>query len=126
MENDDIRVEIVDDPHKKTAREILDEVIFKAKETAKKAATWAVDHKDEATALVITAVTAYAGIKKITRKTESAVERERIDHCYYDPSSGLHWQLRRPMTNRERIELSQRKRAGEPVEDILYDMRILR
>lgn len=125
MENDEIKIEIVN-PHKKTAREIFDDVIFKAKETAKKAATWAVDHKDEVTALVITAVTVCAGIKKVAGKTAIEVERERISHTYYDPSTGLHWQLRRPMTNRERIELSQRKRDGELIEDILDDMRILR
>lgn len=52
-------------------------------------------------------------------------ERDRIDHTYYDPSTGLHWRLKRKLTNRERIELERRRRDGESVGEILSDMNVL-
>ena len=68
------------------------------------------------------------GIKIAKMLKGSAADRheDRMDKTYYDPSTGLHWDLKRDMNNSERIELSQRKRNGEFVEDILRDMRILK
>lgn len=49
-------------------------------------------------------------------------ERNRIDHTYYDPSTGHHWQLRRKLTNLDRQAITSRKRQGEDVFDILSDI----
>jgi hypothetical protein len=38
----------------------------------------------------------------------------------------LHWDLKRNLTNSERIELMSRKRDGEYTENILQDMRLLK
>ena len=66
------------------------------------------------------------GLKKYRSATNQQTERERIDHTYYDPQTGCHWELRRKLTNDERAELVTRRRRGEFTEDILNDMRVLK
>lgn len=58
-------------------------------------------------------------------KTATEKERHIIQHQYYDPHTGHHWILRRPLTNLERSELAYRQRNGEYTEDILDDLGVL-
>lgn len=66
------------------------------------------------------------GLKKYRSANNAQLERDRIDHTYYDPQTGAHWELRRKLTNDERAELMARRRRGEFTEDILDDMRVLK
>lgn len=81
----------------------------------------------------ITTAVAIAGVKivgtKMYRKlnpTNAQIERDRIDHTYYDPSSGLHWDLKRRLTNLERSRVDEARRNGTPVYDILKAMKVLK
>lgn len=81
----------------------------------------------------ITTAVVIAGIKiigtKMYRKlnpTNTQIERDRIDHTYYDPSSGLHWDLKRRLTNLERSRVDEARRNGTPVYDILKAMKVLK
>ena len=82
------------------------------------------EHGKETVAIAATvtgiAVTAY----KTFKPTVYEQERKRIDTTYYDPSTGLHWELKRKLTNHEREELDERRRDGESVGEILRDMRV--
>lgn len=84
------------------------------------------ENKEELVVLVPLGLAAATGIKNLKSSTTKDSERQRIDHTYYDPTTGAHWQLRRPLTNSERAELMARRRAGEFTEDILEDMRVLK
>lgn len=53
-------------------------------------------------------------------------ERSRIDHTYYDPSTGFHWDLRRKATNADRAEILRRRKAGQETYDILRQMGLIR
>ena len=53
-------------------------------------------------------------------------ERSRINHTFYDPSTGFHWDLRRKPTNLDRAEFLRRKEAGQSTEDILRAMNLIR
>ena len=64
------------------------------------------------------------GVYKTLKPTVYQQERKRIDHTYYDPSTRLHWELKRKLTNKEREELDRRRRSGEAVGDILRSMRV--
>ena len=71
-----------------------------------------------------TAIVVTKAIVKACSKTQYEKERDRIDHTYYDPATGAHWELKRKLTNKERQELINRKDDGEDVYDILQDMKV--
>lgn len=90
---------------------------------------WAEDHWMDLLKAIPYVLSAVAGGIKIAKMLKgSAADRheDRMNKVYYDPSTGLHWDLKRNMTNAERSELMSRKRGGEFTEDILKDMRILK
>lgn len=84
------------------------------------------ENREDLVVLVPLGIAALQGVKKATQKTSRETERYRIDHTYYDPHTGRHWELKRRMTNYERLELEQRQNRGESTGPILYDMGLLR
>lgn len=110
---------------KPTLKETASEILKTAKVKAKEAMAWAKEHKEEIGMASAFAAGIY-GFAKKQRPTQYQQERHRIDHTYYDPSSGMHWQLTRPMTNQERGRLQQRKANGEEVYYILYSMGLIK
>lgn len=104
------------------AKKARDVVIGKTAE----AIEWASENPKEAIGSIIAAGAAFAGLKKILpTKTATQKERDRIDHTYYDPQTGLHWQLTRRLTNAERGRIAAAKRDGTPVENVLSRMGVL-
>ena len=55
-----------------------------------------------------------------------AAERKRIDKTWYDPKTGMHWNLKRKLTNSEQGEILRRKEAGQDAYDILSSMNLLK
>lgn len=114
---------------KEKLRDKLSEMKVGLKNKAGEAWRWILDHAE--TILKITPVLlaiATGTVKFIRTVRGSAADRheDRMKKCYYDPSSGFHWDLKRNLTNEERIEISRRKREGEFTEDILESMRVLK
>lgn len=110
-------------------RDKISEIKTAVSNRANEALRWTADHSGEivqALPVVIGAATGTVKLIKLVRGSAQDRHEDRMDKCYYDPSTGLHWELERNMTNAERTELVQRKRAGEYTEDILRDMRILK
>lgn len=110
---------------KKPFGDRVDEALDTAKVKASEAYKWCVSHKEELLGLLPLALGAIGVIKKMKPSVQET-ERERIDTTYYDPHTGLHWQLRRKLTNSERAELARRQRLGEYTEEILTGMRVLK
>lgn len=110
-------------------KEKIKDSLHKAWEETKKTAsnvwTWVKDNKEDLAFIVPITLAAATGIKKL-KSSPRDDDRYRIDHTYYDPVTGAHWQLRRPLNNRERSELMARRRSGEYTEDILESMRVLK
>lgn len=75
---------------------------------------------------LITALTAIFGlvamIFKTFKPTAEDKARKRIDYSYYDPSTGIRWELKRKLNGLEKEELDYRRRNGEPVGEILRDL----
>lgn len=111
---------------KQRAKEILTEVGRKTKSALSSGWNFVKDNREDLVVLVPLGVAAVTGLKKATQKTTVDSERYRIDHTYYDPHTGRHWELRRKMSNDERMELEERQAAGELTGHILRDMRILK
>jgi hypothetical protein len=67
------------------------------------------------------------------RATQSLVVSHRVkmqhdyaSRTYYDPSNRLRWDLRRRMTNADRIAITNRRAAGESIVDILQDLKLIK
>lgn len=111
-------------------KEQIKEALVKMKEGVKTfmsdAWNFCKENKEELVVLVPLGLAAATGIKNLKSSTTRDSERQRIDHTYYDPCTGAHWQLKRQLSNRERSELMARRRNGEYTEDILWDMGVLK
>jgi hypothetical protein len=75
-----------------------------------------------ATKLVCGVMDSYAGVKRANNQREQLTKGETT---YYDRKYDVYYNLRRPMTNSESIELSLRKERGEFVGNILEDMNLI-
>lgn len=99
------------------------------KSTTKKVVDTVVEHP-LATVIILGGVTklasgimdSYAGVKRANNQKDQLTKGETT---YYDRKYDVYYTLRRPMTNRESIELSLRKERGEFVGDILEDMNLI-
>lgn len=111
---------------KQKAKTVFTEVGDKAKSALASSWRFLKENREDLVVLVPLGIAALTGLKKATRKNTVDTERYRIDHTYYDPHSGRHWELRRKMTNYERMELEERQAAGELTGHILRDMEILK
>lgn len=125
----EIKVEVVDNSFKDKMKGVWSKTKTWASNRANEAMRWTEDHWHDilkATPIVLSTVAAGIKVAKMIKGSAAEQHEARMSKCYYDPSTGLHWQLKRDMTNDERIELVQRKREGEYTEDILQDMKILK
>lgn len=125
----DEKVIVVDEngePVKETAKEKAKKFLSQAKEKVSDVVDWGIENPKEAFAAATGLAGAVFGLTKmLPKKTATQKERERIDTTYYDPSTGLHWELTRKLTNAERARLAESKRNGIPVERILSQMGVL-
>lgn len=95
----------------------------KVKEKAVKAGYWVVDNKE----FVAVAAPMVLGLSRFAWKNSRLKEEKRLKTKFvYDRSGGFYWELRRPMTTRERREFDRRKAYGERTGNILADMRVLK
>lgn len=121
---------VVDDRTKEEKlKDKLNEAKEKVSEKAGEAINWTKDNWQAVLAGAAVAIPlATSAVKLVKSLKGSAADRheDRMKNCYYDPSTGLHWDLKRMLSNSERIELMQRKRDGEYTEDILMDMKLLK
>ena len=121
---------VVDDRTKEEKlKDKLNEAKVKVSEKASEAINWTKENWQAVLAGAAVAIPlATSAVKLVKSLKGSAADKheERMKNCYYDPSTGLHWDLKRMLSNSERIELMKRKRDGEYTEDILMDMNLLK
>jgi hypothetical protein len=110
-------VEDIEPTKKEKAKIWIEDKIIAGKKFVK-------EHGKETVITAIAVATTATSVYKTFKPTVYEQERKRIDHTYYDPSSGAHYQLKRKLTNKERQELVDRKRNGEKVLDILKEMKV--
>lgn len=114
----------LEDYRKELKKRQLKEKIYSALQSGK---NWAVQNKEEAIALAAGVCGCATAIIKIVGKhVNSQKEKELKDLYCYDRSLGHYWKLRRELTNREWVEIDQRKQNGERLADILASMKVLK
>lgn len=74
--------------------------------------------------IVITGATTL--IRVVGKNVNLHKEKDLKTLYCYDRSLGHYWALRRPLTNREWIEIDRRKKNGERLADILSELKVLK
>lgn len=99
------------------------------KEKMNQAINWVGAHGSEVLTYGTGAIAMISAVNRVVRWVKpSAIDRhdKKVARTYYDPSTGMHWDLRRKATNADRSEIVRRKRNGEYAEDILKDLKLIR
>lgn len=92
---------------------------------AKQVGDWCVQHPGEAS-MIACGILGLAGKMISNRMSITKQERNRIDHTYYDPSTGMHWDLRRKATNADRKILSEARANGDDIYETLRSRGLIR
>lgn len=107
----------------------------KTSEKAKNAMRWINQNKEMIVVLAPVAASSAAllgkwVIKPIWKGTVVRANLRRQEHIktgfIYDPSLGAYYELSRKLNNQQKIELDQRRQAGERIGNILREMNVLK
>ena len=108
-----------------TAKQNVKDFAGKVRSEAEALGARTVDFVIENKELCIAAIPVVVGALKVGQ-SQIVSHRQRIQRTYYDPSSGMHWELKRKATNNDRAEILRRKAEGEDVYTILRQMNLIR
>lgn len=101
----------------------------KAKDKKDKFVNWVKDDPRKILAIgsvvVVGGKKLYDGIKHI-QPTQAELDRRWHETHIYDRSTGMYYEIKRPMSANEAMMFSQRKARGELTGDILMSMRLLK
>lgn len=100
----------------------------KVKEKWEDLGMWYSDHKYE---ILFALPFVTAGVCDIGKTIRAGINlemngRTAKNRRIYDRSTGHYWELRRPLTTDELREIEKRKRNGENLGDILWDIKVLK
>lgn len=88
---------------------------------------WCVRNKEAIIVLTPVVVGGITTVVKVVGKRANLHKEESIKNLYcYDRSLGHYWRLRRELSNREWLEIDQRKKNGERLADILDELKVLK
>ena len=113
----------INDEVKAKFKEKKDKAVNQVKEKGNAVLDWMVDNPVKA-GIVVTFGTKILGTALNNFKTRKNVYNRNTRE--YDPSLGFYYDLRRPLTNKEKLELSRRHNNGEEIGDILDSFNVLR
>jgi len=111
---------------KQKAVEFGRKVKVEASQTATKVVAWGVKNKELVIATIPVVITVAKTGQSWAVNHRVKTERNRINHTYYDPSTGMHWELKRKATNADRAEILRRKAAGQDAYTILRQMNLIK
>lgn len=115
-------------------RNVLDMRKIKFEEFKKKATSkliqvkdFTIDHWQEILLIGLPAMKlTTSAVKAIGKRVNLKKEQDLKENYCYDRSLGHYWELRRKLSNDEWLEIERRKRQGESLADILWDLRVLK
>lgn len=88
---------------------------------------WCSEHKEVIIALAPCMIGGAVEMVKIAARKGNINEEKRLKENYiYDRSSGHYYELRRKPSNKEWIHIDHRKSLGDPLGEILNDLRLLK
>lgn len=116
-------IEIKDFKRESRKREIKDKLNTKLQNGKE----WFIRNKEIIIVLAPVVVGCSTTVFKVVGKRINLRKQENLKDLYcYDRSLGHYWRLRRELTNKEWLEIDQRKKDGERLSDILSEMKVLK
>lgn len=117
----------IEDFRKESKRRAFKEkIVGTATKAYDKAKDFCINNKEVVIPVAITLATAAVKLGKLAMKSKNLNKEEQLKEEYcYDRSLGHYWKLRRPLTNKEWLEIDSRKKNGERLSDILSSMKVL-
>lgn len=108
-------------------KERFDDFKWNFKWKMKQVGQWCIENKELVMWLTPIVIGGATTVVKVVGKTYNLKKQESVKNLYcYDRSLGHYWSLRRELSNREWIEIDQRKQNGERLADILESMKVLK
>jgi hypothetical protein len=99
------------------------EAVLDAKDKVVQAAK---DHPYEAYGLLCISIPGLLKLLNSIVRLIMQAREDRYDDCdYYDPRTGEHWQAKRPLSKKQKLNLEKRYKEGESKGKILNDMHML-
>lgn len=121
MEDNVVRME---DFHKEQRRRELKEKVRSKIQNGKE---WFARNKETVIALTPVIIGGITTVAKVVGKRYNLHKEETLkDEYCYDRSLGHYWRLKRPLSNKEWLEIDRRKKDGERLSGILDEMRVLK
>lgn len=88
---------------------------------------WLIRNKETIIVLAPVVIGCGTTVFKVVDKRINLRKQENLKDLYcYDRSLGHYWRLRRELSNKEWLEIDQRKKDGERLSDILSEMKVLK
>jgi len=110
-----------------TAKEAVVNTWTAVKDTGKKVKKWTTDNPEMAALLVpVFGAALVGGINHMTLTEADKKDRYRQDHEFYDPGVDVTFDSTRPLSTTEKRYFAQRRRSGDPVDEILSDLGVLK
>lgn len=114
---------------KKTLKDHVEDVKCAVKRGARTTYRWAMENKELAIAACPVIVSVVRGgtiiVSDMMRRGNIKKAETLKTRFIYDRSAGHYWKLKKPLTQRQWMEISRRKDSGESMANILSSMRIL-
>ncbi len=108
-------------------KEKIDKVKRKIQSGLKNTAEWMAKNPEATLVIISTASVVCKGfLKHMKIKNNNRFEVNQKKLYWYDNSLGHYWELKRPLTNRECLEVDRRKKNGERLSYILMGMDVLK
>ena len=108
----------------KTSR--IDGLKWKAKKAYYQGKAFVKGHATEIIVGIPVAIGALREVNKMANRHKSRKDEQRREKRLYDPSLGGWWDLKKPMTNNQMLEVEARVNNGENRGDVLRKMGLLK
>jgi len=114
------------DEIKAKAKKKADDAVNATKKAAGDAFRWGIENPEKVVAIIGVTAALMKSTQSLVVNHRMKVERNRIDHTYYDPSTGFHWDLVRKASNNDRMRIIELKREGLETYDILKSLKLIK
>ena len=89
--------------------------------------TWINDNKTVLLVVIpATATLVKTGVKMVNKQVSLRKEQQLKDLYCYDRAQGHYWRLKRKLSSKEWIEISERREQGEKLATILNEMNLIK
>lgn len=111
----------------RSTKQKINDLKWKIKDKVYDGWTWVVNNQGELIVWASVLLPVVGGIAKTCIKNKNLRKEEQLKEEYcYDRSLGHYWALKRKLSNKEWLEIEERRKNGDRLADILADLRVLK